>query len=261
MSTSQQRQLAHEAAERYERVLVPLILGPAAKTLVEGANFEQNDTVLDVGCGTGAAARFAAEKLGAAGRVIGVYVNAGMLEVARSLPRAEGAAIEWREGSAYDLPLENESVDVVLCAQTLQFLTDRPAALAEMYRVLKPGGRLFLSVWCDLRENPYFHAIVESISKYIGRETAVGLEAAFGLADPQEVRTLIVQAGLSGIEVAVGQVDLNLPEPTEFVPIHVSATRMSTGLNCIKLRQKRNGSAAGPKATNIRRSPSATCTG
>lgn len=229
MTTSTQWQLAREAAEQYERILVPSILGPAAKALVERVPLEHGDTVLDVGCGTGAAARCAAEKVGGSGRVIGVDVNAGMIDVARSLPPAQGAVVEWQEGSAYQLPLEDQSVDTVLCAQSLQFLADRPTALAEMVRVLKTDGCLGISLWCDLQESPYFQALIEAVSKHVGPETAVGLKAAFGLSDAEEIRALLVKAGFSDNQIAAEQIELDLPRPELFVPVHISATPMAAG--------------------------------
>lgn len=92
MATSVQWQLAHDAAVRYEQILVPSILGPFARALVDWAQLPAGDTVLDVGCGTGAAARAAAEHVGLAGSVTAIDVNPGMLDVARSLPPVRGAA-------------------------------------------------------------------------------------------------------------------------------------------------------------------------
>lgn len=229
MTTSTQWQLARDSAEQYQRILVPSILGPAAETLVEWAHLEPGVTVLDVGCGTGAAARFAAEQVGSSGQVIGVDVNAGMIEMARSLPPAKGAAVAWYEGSAYELPLEDQCVDVVLCAQTLQFLKDRPAALAEMRRVLKSGGRLTTSLWGELPTSPYFHALVEAVERHVGQETAAGLRSAFGLSDAEEIRTLLEQAGFRGITMTVQSIELDLPAPNTFVPVHIGATPMAAG--------------------------------
>lgn len=59
MATSTQWQLARDAAERYERILVPAILGPAARALVEWSDLQEGEAIVDIGCGTGAAARFA----------------------------------------------------------------------------------------------------------------------------------------------------------------------------------------------------------
>lgn len=229
MTTSKQWQLARDAAERYERILVPAILGPAARVLVERSDLRAGEAVLDVGCGTGAAARFAAEKVGASGRVTGLDVNPGMIDMAQSLPPAAGAAIEWFEQGVYELPFAQGEFDVVLCAQTLQFLDDRPMAMAEMYRVLKPHGRIAVSLWCDIEESPYFDVLVHAVTHHIGAETAVGLRTAFGLSDPETICSLFTEAGFNDLDAMVKQLDLDIPKPADFVPRHVSATPMAEG--------------------------------
>lgn len=231
MAISTEWQLAREDAERYEQILVPAILGPAARALVDWSALKGGESVLDVGSGTGAAARYAAELVGSSGRVIGIDVNAGMIEVAKSLPPIQGAAIEWHEKSAYELPSKDQAVDVVLCAQTLQFVKDRELALSEMYRVLKPGGRLVMSLWSEIEENPYFQVLVDAVSKHIGEETTVGLREIFSLSNADEIRALLESAGFTNIEMTVKQLELDLPELTDFVPRHISATPMATGFN------------------------------
>jgi ubiquinone/menaquinone biosynthesis C-methylase UbiE len=231
MATSIEWQLAREAAERYEQILVPAILGPAALSLVEWSALKSDETVLDVGSGTGAASRFAAEQVGSSGHVIGIDVNAGMIEVAKSLPPIQGVMIEWHEKSAYELPLDDQTVDAVLCAQTLQFLKDRGMALSEMYRVLRPAGRVVLSLWCDIEENPYFHVLADAVSKHVGEETAAGLQAIFDLSNADEIRALLEQAKFTDIEMTVKQLELELPKLTDFVPRHISATPMAAGFN------------------------------
>ena len=69
--------------------------------------------------------RIAAQRVGAAGRVVGVDLNPGMIAVARSLPAPAGAPIEWLERSALDLQLPDASFDAVLCQQGLQFFPDK----------------------------------------------------------------------------------------------------------------------------------------
>jgi ubiquinone/menaquinone biosynthesis C-methylase UbiE len=231
MATSTQWQLTREAATRYEQIIVPAFIGPFAQVLVEWAELPAGASVLDVGCGTGAATRLAAERVGPSGSVTGVDVNAGMIEEAKSLPAVQGAAIEWHEQSAYQLPLPDQSVDIVLCAQVLQFLQDKPQALAEMVRVLKPGGRVAVSTWCDLEENPYFLAQVEAITTHIGPGVAAGLRAGFSLPDASKIRDLLQAAGFSIIEITVQQIDLSLPSMKEFVPRYISATPMAAAFN------------------------------
>jgi SAM-dependent methyltransferase len=239
VEASTQWQLALDAAVRYEQVLVPAILGPAARALVDWASLKPGETVLDVGCGTGAATRFAAEQVGPAGRVSGIDVNAGMIAVARSLPLLDGVAIDWQVESAYSIPLSDRSQDVVLCAQTLQFLSERGKALAEMQRVLKPGGRAVLSLWCEIESSPYFQALVEAVSGRIGPETAEGLGAAFNLSNSEEIRRLVSGANFETVEITAKQLDLDLPPLPEFVPRHVQATPMAPGFNAAPERARR----------------------
>src|SRR5690242_10907757 len=139
-----------EAAERYDRYVARYILGPWAPLLVDAAHLTPGERVLDVACGTGVVTRIAAERVGPAGHVIGLDLNPNMIAFARSRPVPEGAPIEWLEGSALDLPLDDAEVAIVLCQQGLQFFPDKALALREMRRVLGDGGRLALSVWSSI---------------------------------------------------------------------------------------------------------------
>ncbi len=230
MTTSTQWQLAANSAERYQTILTPAILGPFAHALVDFAAPQEHESIVDIGCGTGAAALYAAKMMGAGGNVTGIDVNPSMLAVARSLP-AQGIPIEWREASAMQLPLPDNSVDVVLCAQTLQFLPAKQKSLLEMQRVVKGNGRIALSLWCDIVENPYFNTLVNAVATHIGPETAVGLQSAFALTDIKTIQTLLKEAGMTQLEMTVAQLDLPFPDLAAFVPRHISATPMAAGFN------------------------------
>ena len=84
-------QVSGGAAERYERYAVQYFIGPWAPGLVASAALGRAERVLDLACGTGVMARIAASKVGEAGHVTGLDINAGMLAVARSLPAPSGA--------------------------------------------------------------------------------------------------------------------------------------------------------------------------
>jgi len=146
MPQHEQWQLRGNAAELYERYVVPYILGPWAPGLVELAALQPGEHVLDLACGTGVVARLAATKVEPTGHVTGLDLNAAMLAVARSLPPPPGTSITWVEGSAVAMDLPDASFDVILYQQGFQFFPDQPAALREMHRVLVPGGRVLLSV-------------------------------------------------------------------------------------------------------------------
>ena len=118
-------------AEIYESFFVPALSAPWAEDLLRRTAPRPGERVLDVACGTGIVARRVAPRVGPTGRVVGVDPNLGMLAVARAAAAAEGVSIEWREGRAEALPVEDAAFDLVCCQVALMFFEDRAAALRE----------------------------------------------------------------------------------------------------------------------------------
>jgi SAM-dependent methyltransferase len=218
-----QWQLARDAVRHYDEVLVPAYLGPAAEIVVSRAGLTTGESVLDVGCGTGAAARAARAAVGPQGRVVGVDVNRFMLEVAR----AGGDEVDYREGDARQLPLRDHSIDVVVCANTLQFVPERSRAAAQIARVLRPGGRVAVGTWATIDRNPYFNALAGSISRVMGPQVATALTSACTLGTPQELWGALVGGGLADVEVEQVTLDLRLGRLDTFVPKHLASTPMA----------------------------------
>jgi arsenite methyltransferase len=101
------------------------------------------ERVVDVGSGGGIDSLIAARMVGASGRVIGVDMTPAMLDKARTSASAAGMTnVEFREGFGESLPVEDGWADVVISNGVLNLMPDKDAALREMARVLKPGGRL-----------------------------------------------------------------------------------------------------------------------
>ena len=101
------------------------------------------ERVVDVGCGAGIDSLIAAKKVGPDGRVIGVDMTPSMLEKARHAAKEAGLEnVEFREGYAEALPVPDSWADMVISNGVLNLMPDKAAALEEMSRVLKPGGRL-----------------------------------------------------------------------------------------------------------------------
>jgi len=222
MSQPEQWQLSGNAAEMYERYVVPYLLGPWAPGLVALAALRPGERVLDVACGTGVVARLAAQKVGTTGQVTGLDLNPGMLAVARALPPPPGAPITWVECSAVAMQLGDATCDVVLCQQGLQFFPDRSAALREMHRVLRPGGRLVLSVW--KQANPYNTAVKAAVARYIGTEAAARLQAPTSLGNAEALRHLLVDAGFHDVHIRPHVMTIRLPPEEEFVLNHLAST-------------------------------------
>jgi SAM-dependent methyltransferase len=107
------------------------------------AELRVGDTVLDLGSGAGLDSILAARRVGPAGRVIGVDMTAAMVEKARANAASVGAAnVEFRQGEADRLPVGDGIADVVISNGVFNLCPDKPKVVGEIFRVLKPGGRL-----------------------------------------------------------------------------------------------------------------------
>jgi ubiquinone/menaquinone biosynthesis C-methylase UbiE len=183
------------AARSYQQFTVPVLLRPWAAKLVQTANPSRNCCVLDLACGTGVAARIAAKTLGPGGKVVGIDRSAPMLSVARSLEPVQGAQVRWRLGDAEALHLPNDSFDVVLCHQGFQFFPDRLKAAVEIARVLRPGGRLALTVWCGPDQNPLPAALIGALQNRGYPALSSALRRPFSVQNRRELITPITRAG------------------------------------------------------------------
>ncbi|HET7875872.1 MAG TPA: methyltransferase domain-containing protein, partial [Methylomirabilota bacterium] len=202
-------------AENYERYLVPAIFGPWARDLLDLAIPKPGERLLDVACGSGIAARLAAERVGPTGSVVGVDIDPAMLVVAR---KAFGAAkIDWRQADATALPLEDRSFDVVICQEGLQYIADRAAALREMHRVLVPRGRLAVSCWRPIEYSPGFLALAEVLAEHAGAEAAALAAAPFAFWDVGGLRAVILRAGFEIVSTFDAVRTLHFPSCEEFV--------------------------------------------
>jgi ubiquinone/menaquinone biosynthesis C-methylase UbiE len=172
--------------ENYERYFVPAIFQPWATDLLDLVAPREGDRVLDVACATGIVARLASMRVGVSARVVGLDFNPVMLAAARSVAPA-GASIEWEQANAENMPFPDESFDLVLCQQGLQFFPNKPVPLREMNRVLAPGGRVALSVWCDIHDIPGYIALADALAHHVSPEAA-GFMHMTGSLRPAELR-------------------------------------------------------------------------
>ncbi len=134
-------------ADLYETYFVPAMFRPLARAVLKRAAVKEGERVLDLACGTGIIARQVAPVVNHEGRVVALDARAEMIETASKLTVPYGCPIEWKVGDATRLDAPAGSFDLVVCQQGLPFFSDRAAALAEVRRVLAPGGRAVFAVW------------------------------------------------------------------------------------------------------------------
>jgi SAM-dependent methyltransferase len=157
------------------------------------------ETVVDIGAGPGFLAAEMAAALGSHGHVHAIDPSESMLALARTRETEPGAApVEVSPGSANALPLPDASVDVAVATQVLEYVADIPGALAEMRRVLRPGGRVLVldTDWDSI----VWHSNDDA------RTARVLTAWEEHLADPHLPRTLGAALGAAGFTVARPQV-------------------------------------------------------
>ena len=205
-------QAGRSPAEVYDECFVPALFRPWGPVLCDAAHLVPGQHVLDVACGTGALTAAAADRVAsrdsasdaARGAVLGLDANPEMLAVARR----KRPDVEWHEGRAESLPFADASFDAVLSQFGLMFFDDRVAALREMHRVLKPGGRVAILEFSQVKaeglrklydlysfeglprlgrvvanDEASYRYLAESIRMHPDQETLLGMLRDAGLED------------------------------------------------------------------------------
>lgn len=190
-------QLTGSAAEIYDQFFLPALFEEWPPKIVAVADLKPGEHVLDVACGTGVLTLAAAESVGSEGFAAGLDINPGMLAVARS----KNTKIEWRQGRAEALPYPDSSFNAVVSQFGLMFFEDRRAAIREMVRILRPGGRLAVAVWDSLDNTPGYAAVTDLLQRLFGDQAADALRAPYNLGDPQALLALFSGDGLVDLAV------------------------------------------------------------
>lgn len=212
------------------------ILGPWATGLVEAADIQPDENVLDVACGTGLVTRTAAAKLGPQGRITGLDLNEGMLEVARNLATTGAAQPTWIRNSALDMELPDGGFDVVLCQQGLQFFPDQQQALLETHRVLHDRGRACFSIWAG--KGAYNIVLADAIAAYINEGAAEQYLKPREVPDIDTLKALFTGAGFRQVNVTHMEMQVRLPEIETFIIAHLLGTPMAEALEQLSAREQ-----------------------
>jgi arsenite methyltransferase len=157
------------------------------------AALQPGQTVLDLGSGAGLDCFFAAKKVGEAGYVIGVDMTPEMIDRARSsAKRLNIQNVEFRQGYLEDLPVESNSVDVIISNCVINLAPDKSKVFAEAFRVLNPGGKFAIS---DIvTDGPLPSSIKQSLSEWAG--------CVAGAIDAKDYIRMMESVGFTNISIA-----------------------------------------------------------
>lgn len=195
----------------YEDVLVPRLFTPWARLLLDRLDLQPGEAVLDVACGPGSVSRLAATAVGRGGQVTGVDLSPAMLAIAQAKPvLSDAAPIHYHRATAERLPVADSDFDVAVCQHGLQFFSNRAAALAEMRRALRPGGRAGIAVWAEIAHAPPFAALEDAIREVAGDDLADRYRVGpWGMPDADQLRVLLEQSGFDDVRVMQDALPLN----------------------------------------------------
>ena len=181
--------------------------------MLAAADLQLGDQILDIAAGTGDQSRLAARLVGPEGSVLATDISREMLAMAARRAEQEGLSnMTTRVMNAEQLDLPENRYDAVISRFGLMLIPNHQQALAEIQRVLKPGGRLTALVWSKPEHNPLFTLDEAILAKWLATEEAKEPQAdVFSLADAALFASRLKQAGFQEVQVQVIPLTLHFP--------------------------------------------------
>lgn len=187
-------------AINYEKYLGPLLFEPSAVELLNYLGAPDLQSVLEIAGGTGRLTSHLRSYFPASTELVVSDISPDMLEVARG--RLGGLPIDFRVADAQALPFPDASFDLVVCQYGLMFLPDKEKGCAEIFRVLRPGGRCVFSTWDKTENMPLLRLVFdELVIPFFEGEDITRFRVPFSMYDPAVLEGLLEGAGFTGNRV------------------------------------------------------------
>ena len=192
--------------ENYDQYLGPLLMSPFGRNLVNRIPTTGVKDVLELACGTGIVTKLLRERLPSDIRLVATDLSQGMLDFAKK--KTYEKSVEWKVADASALPFKDESFDVVVSQFGVMFFPEKAQSMQEIFRVLRPGGRVLFNVWDKIEHNDFAKIANNIIEKMFDSDPPPFYKIPFGFYDHLEIRTLLRNAGFH--DIALTTVELKV---------------------------------------------------
>jgi len=224
--------------EIYGRHLGPVIFEPCAQDLARRVVVGDGASVLEVASGTGIVTRHLRERMPNGARLVATDLNQAMIDHGQAR-LADRPGIAWQVADAADMPFPDASFDAAVMQFGLMFVPHEDRAAREARRVLKPGGMFLVSVWDEMRLNPFSRIAHETIPRLFPDDPPQFYKVPFGYTDPGVLRALLDGNGFKDVVVESVKLEARAPSTRFF------ATGLVEG-NPVRLTLEERGARLAP---------------
>ena len=205
---------------------------PVSTWMIDQLGLQPGQTVLELAAGPGDTGLLAAELITPGGKLISSDASEAMLEIARRRASELGVTnVEFKQLELEWIDLPTADVDGVLCRFGLMLIVDPAAALREIRRVLRPGGRVAVVVWARSEDNPWATIPTRALTELgFGSRPDPGAPGMFALSDPQALSDLLGDAGFVEVQVATIPSPRLAPSVEAFIEETIDLSMMFAGV-------------------------------
>ena len=157
--------LPGQYATYYDQFLGPLFFEPYAIEVTKRIDPTSVSIALEIAAGTGRVTRHIRERIPVSAKLIASDISEEMLDEAKK--KLSHLDIEWQNIDAQQIPLSDNSIDLIVCCFGYMFVPDKPKAFADAYRVLRPGAMFLFTTWDELEHNAASYTSLSIAKKYL----------------------------------------------------------------------------------------------
>jgi ubiquinone/menaquinone biosynthesis C-methylase UbiE len=184
----------------YENYLGPFLFEPYALDVVSRLQDEKYNDILEIACGTGRVTNHLVRSV-KHDTITATDLNPDMIDVAKEMVKDK--TIRWKQADAMALPFTDGSFDIVILQFGLMFFPDKQKGLNEMYRVLRPGGKIIFNTWDKPEAVPAIYKARKIIESFLGDNLPVFYDIPYSMHAEDELKRLTETAGFKDIRVTL----------------------------------------------------------